>query len=406
MMAIPSSRNDAAMLDKQDPLRDRRDHFDLDDQLIYLDGNSLGAPPKAALAQLRQTAEVEWKQDLIKSWNKAGWIDLPKTCGSKIAKIIGVDQDDVIVADSVSVNIFKLASALWSHSNGAIAYFDGEFPTDGYILQGLSQLIGAQLSKLPDAEPETIPPEIKILVKSIVHYKSAAVADVSAWEEMAARQGLSIIWDLSHAAGILELDLHAKGAKYAIGCGYKFFNGGPGAPAYIYVEKSAAQKITQPLAGWMGHAKPFDFADQYSPAKGVGRFACGTPPILSLCALDAALNIFDGVNMKDVESKSLLLGDLFMARCAKNNLKTISPPVGQKRGAHISFLHTNGYEIIQAMIAEKVIGDFRPPEVLRFGFSPLYIRYSDIWDAADILTDILITQKWRDAAFAVRQKVT
>ncbi len=406
MMALPRSRVEAASMDLQDPLRHQRDHFELDDEVLYFDGNSLGAPPKVALDRLRQTAEIEWKQDLIKSWNSAGWIDLPKRCGAKIATIIGVHQDDVIVADSVSVNIFKLASALWSLSHGPIAYLDGEFPTDGYILQGLSKLTGAKLNKLPDSDPDTIPPETKVLVKSVVHYKTAAVADVAVWEEMAARQGLSIIWDLSHAAGVLDLGLQAKGAKYAVGCGYKFLNGGPGAPAYIYVEKSAAQKIAQPLAGWMGHDKPFDFADQYIPATGVDRFACGTPPILSLCALDAALDVYDGVSMKAVAAKSAMLGDLFLTRCAENNLASISPAVGEHRGAHVSLLHQNGYEIVQAMIAEKVIGDFRPPNILRFGFSPLYIRYADVWDAADILENILKSEKWRDAAFAVRQKVT
>ena len=406
MTPIPASRADAQAMDAQDPLRALRDHFDLDDNLIYLDGNSLGAPPKTALARLHHTAEVEWKRDLIKSWNTAGWMDLPKTCGAKIASLIGVLPDDVIIADSVSINIFKIASALWSASGGAVAYIDGEFPTDGYILQGLAHLTGARLMKLPDDEPDAIPSAVKILVKSVVHYKTAAIADIDTWERVAVQNGVSIIWDLSHATGILNLALKDAGARYAVGCGYKFLNGGPGAPAYLYVDKAAANKLTQPLSGWMGHAKPFDFADGYAPSDGVGRFACGTPPILSLCALDAALDVFKEVSMATVEAKAAMLGDILLAQCTTPGLKTISPAVGQKRGGHISFHHENGYEIAQAMIAKNVVGDFRAPAVLRFGFSPLYIRYTDIWDAAVILKDILTGEKWREPAFAKRQAVT
>ncbi|MEO1243504.1 MAG: aminotransferase class V-fold PLP-dependent enzyme [Pseudomonadota bacterium] len=404
-MAIPTSRAQAKEMDRQDPLRMLRDQFDLDDSLIYLDGNSLGAPTKAALSRLRQTAEIEWKRDLIKSWNTAGWIDLPKSCGRKIASVIGVDADDVLICDSVSTNIFKLAGALWSKAPGAIAYCRGEFPTDGYILQGLSRLTGASLDTLADGGPDVINGNVNVIIKSVVDYKSAAVTDISAWEQMASAHGVAIIWDLSHAAGLLDLQLKETGAKYAVGCGYKFLNGGPGAPAYIYADKAAAEQLSQPLSGWMGHAKPFDFADDYAPAEGVDRFACGTPPILSLSVLDAALDVFEGVSMSAVEAKAAGLGDLLLARCAQLGLESIAPGIGEKRGGHISVRHPNGYEIVQALIAKGIIGDFRPPDLMRFGFSPLYIRHTDIWNAADMLEEILTSETWRNPEFAERKAV-
>ncbi len=408
-MAIASSRAEAEALDARDPLRLLRDQFQLPEGVIYLDGNSLGAPPKAALARLRHTAESEWRQDLVKSWNTAGWFDLPKTSGAKIAAIIGTAPDDVIVTDNVSVNIFKLASALWTSAPGAIAYMDGEFPTDGYILQGLSQLTGARLLRVPETGlggPDALPTDLRILVKSAVHYKTAAVADISAWEQAAARKGISIIWDLSHAAGLIDLDLANAGAQYAVGCGYKYLNGGPGAPAFIYAARKAAEKLDQPLSGWMGHAAPFDFADDYAPAPGAQRFASGTPPILSLSALDAALDLFDGVSMSAVEAKAAALGDLFLSRCAKLGLQTISPEIGVQRGGHIALRHDHAYEVVQTLIAQGVIGDFRTPDLMRFGFSPFYIQYADIWDAAEMLQSILANQSWRDPAFARRQPVT
>jgi len=409
-MTIASSRAQAEALDARDPLRALRDQFQLPEGVIYLDGNSLGAPPKAALARLRHTAESEWRQDLVKSWNTAGWFDLPKTSGAKIATIIGVAPDDVIVTDNVSVNIFKLVSAIWASTPGSIAYIEGEFPTDGYILQGLSQLTGASLLRLPEtgleAEPEALPTGLKVLVKSAVHYKTAAVADITAWEHAAARKGISIIWDLSHAAGLIDLDLANAGAQFAVGCGYKYLNGGPGAPAFVYVARKAAEKFDQPLSGWMGHAAPFDFADNYTPAPGVQRFASGTPPILSLSALDAALDLFAGVSMAAVEAKAATLGDLFLSRCVQLGLQSISPTIGARRGGHIALHHDHAYEVVQALIAQGVIGDFRTPDLIRFGFSPFYIQYTDIWDAAEILQSIFANQSWRDPAFAHRQPVT
>jgi kynureninase len=402
----PVSREEASALDHKDPLAHYKTQFDLPDGVIYLDGNSLGPPPKAALARLQSASETEWRDGLIKSWNDAGWIYLPKTCGAKIARLIGAREDEVIVADSVSVNIFKLAAALCAKAPGAIAYHTDEFPTDGYILQGLSNLTGAPLMRLAaDAGHDALHSDISVLVQSVVHYKTANIADIAVWEKAAAQANVAIIWDLSHATGVLKMDMHTAGARYGVGCGYKFLNGGPGAPAFIYVERQAAATLDQPLSGWMGHAAPFDFAPDYTPALGVERFACGTPPILSLSALDAALDIFADIDIAAVEAKAKMLGDLFLARIAPLGLESISPP-SERRGGHVSVRFEHGYEVVQALIAHGVIGDFRQPDLMRFGFSPLFLGYGDVWDAASILTNILETEEWRAAKYSARRKVT
>lgn len=403
----PATRADAEALDREDPIRSFKEQFDLPPGVIYLDGNSLGPPPDSSLDRLRRAAEDEWRHGLITSWNEAGWIDLPKTCGAKIANIIGAGPDDVVVCDSVSVNIFKLAAALLEQSPGALAFEQGEFPTDGYILEGLSHIAGAPLKRLdPELGANALDAEISVLIKSLVHYKSAAVADIAAWERAAAEKNIAIIWDLSHAAGVIDFDLHAAGAKYAVGCGYKFLNGGPGAPAFLYVARGAAEKLNQPLSGWMGHAAPFDFAGDYAPAPGIRRFACGTPPVLSLSALDAALDLFKGVDMGAVEAKARALGDLFLARAAAMGLHSASPDIGARRGGHVILPFEHGYAVVQAMIARGVIGDFRAPDLMRFGFSPLFLSYAEVWDAADILEDILDTEEWRREEFSARKAVT
>ncbi len=400
------SRAEAQSLDAADPLAALRDQFDLPAGVIYLDGNSLGPPPRQALARLQETARDHWGRDLIKSWNTAGWIDLPKRCGAKIAALIGVDAEDVIVCDSTSVNIFKLASALIKKFPGALAYEQDEFPTDGYILQGLAAMSGTPLHEISSAVPaDAFKDGVTVLIKSAVHYKTAVIADIPAWEEAAAKAGAVIVWDLSHAGGVINPDLKAAGARYAVGCGYKYLNGGPGAPAYVYVEHAAANDLAQPLSGWMGHARPFDFAGDYAPAAGVKRFACGTPPILAMTALDAALDVFASVNIADVAHKAKKLGDIFLTRAEAMGLETVSPGVNDVRGGHLSLKFDNGYAVVQALITRGVIGDFRTPDLMRFGFAPLYLRYTDVWDAADMLEDILKTESWNDPAFMARKAV-
>lgn len=400
------TRADAELLDAEDPLKSYRARFSLPKGVIYLDGNSLGPPTNETLARVKHTAEDEWRDNLVKSWNTAGWIDLPKFCGAKIAQLIGAAPDDVVICDSVSVNIFKLAASLVTAKPGALAYEEDEFPTDGYMLQGLAALTGAPLINLGAHGPSPQgDPSISVLIKSVVHYKTAAIADIAEWERAAKEADYSIIWDLSHAAGVIDLDMQAAGASYAVGCGYKFLNGGPGAPAFVYAADDKANALRQPLSGWMGHAAPFDFADAYEPAPGAARFACGTPPILSLSALDAALDIFADIDMAAIEAKAAALGDLFLEQTAPLNLDCVSPGAGQRRGGHVALKFDHGYEVVQSMIAEGVIGDFRTPDLMRFGFSPLFLRYVDCWDAAEKLRDILMTEKWRDPRFSERAKV-
>ncbi len=403
-ITIPTSREGAVQLDEADPLRRFRDAFDLPAGVIYLDGNSLGPPPRAALTRLQKTAADEWGRDLIRSWNSASWFDMPKSCGAKIANLIGAPPDDVVVADSVSINLFKLAAALNRKNGGAIAVFENEFPTDSYILQGLAALTGAELRTLKPTD-NPFADDIDLLVVSVVDYKTAAISDIADMEVKAAAAGVAIIWDLSHATGLLPLDLARDGANYAVGCGYKYLNGGPGAPAFIYARGSAGA-LDQPLTGWMGHADPFAFDNTYRPAGDARRFVCGTPPILSLSSLDAALEVFDDVALHDIASKAQGLGDLFLARALAFGLETVSPLPGAPRGGHVSLRYDHGYEVVQALIARGVIGDFRAPDLMRFGFSPMYLSYADIWDAADALIDVLQTEEWRKPEFARRDNVT
>jgi kynureninase len=402
------SREQAERADAQDPLRALRGAFDLPPGVIYLDGNSLGPPPRQALERLRRTADHEWKGGLIRSWNGHDggerWIDLASRCGAKIAPLIGADAGDVIVCDSVSVNLFKLAAALISAGGRRALWIEeGEFPTDGYILDGLSRLTGAPLSRL---EPGTDLSHAAggVLVKSLAHYKTAAVADMAAHERNAQAHDAAIIWDLSHGAGVLDINVKAAGAKYAIGCGYKYMNGGPGAPAFIYVDGAVANHLDQPISGWMGHADPFAFGRDYAPASGVARFAAGTPQILSLSALDAALDIFRGVEMAALEQKARALGDLFIVRAREAGLSPIA--VNGRRGGHVSIPHPNGYSIVQALIAKGVIGDFRAPDLMRFGFSPLFLSYAEVWESGDVLRAIMETEQWRADEYAQAGPVT
>jgi kynureninase len=398
-------------LDAADPLRHYRDRFFLPLGTIYLDGNSLGVLPKSTIERQRKVVAEEWGSELIRSWNSRGWIDAPARVGAKIAHLIGAQPHEVIVADSVSVNLFKLivAATALSPERPHILSEGGNFHTDLHIAAGAAELAGLRLDVVDrDALDAAIGAETNLLLLTHVHFKAGyrfPMADVTARAKAA---GALTLWDLSHSAGAVPLHLNRDGAELAVGCGYKYLNGGPGAPAFLYVAEHLQERLIPPLRGWMGHAAPFAFTDDYVPAPGIARFLVGTPPILSLSALESGVESFDGVDMEAVWAKSVQLFDLFAAlaaeRCAQ--FECISPADPEQRGSHISFRHPHAFEICQALIAGGVIGDFRAPDVVRFGLTPLYLGFEDIWQAVERMAEILATERWRDPRFAVRGKVT
>lgn len=412
MSSAPATRAEAEALDAADPLREARAAFVLTDGVTYLDGHSLGPATHGAQARIADAVARGWSQRLIRSWNDAGdgagWIDLPSRVGARIARLIGVAPDEVIVADSVSMNLFKLAgAALDICATRAVIVEGDEFPTDQYMAEGLCALADARFIRTPPGGGGGALVETGgVLVKSVVSYRSAAVADIAALEAAARARGGAVVWDLSHATGVLDVALARHGARLAAGCTYKYLNGGPGAPAFVHVCGDVADRLRNPLSGWMGHAAPFDFAAPYAPAGGVLRFAAGTPPVLSLAALDGALDALDGVDVARLEAKARLLGDICLARAEAMGLESISPPAGRRRGGHVSLRHENGYAVVQALIAAGVIADFRAPDLMRFGFSPLYVRHVDVWDAMDRLERILETRAWDVEAFYRRAAVT
>jgi kynureninase len=407
------TRDDAAALDAADPLAGFRAAFDLPQGVIYLDGNSLGPPPKTALARLADVAAREWGGDLIRSWNVNGWLEAPLRVGGKIAGLIGARPHEVAVADSTSVNLFKLAAGALSLRPGRTTILSetGNFPTDLYVLQGLTALApDARLKAVaPEQVAEAIDEDTAVVVLTEVHYKSARRWDMAALTAAAHARGALILWDLSHSAGAVATDLNGCGADLAVGCGYKYLNGGPGAPAFLFVAERHQAAIRSPLSGWMGHAQPFAFDDDFRPAADIRAQITGTPPILALAALEAGVELQLQADPARVETKGLALADLFMdvveARCAGFGVNVDSER-GARRGLHVALTHPEGYAMVQALMARGVIGDFRAPDVLRFGFSPLYLSHAEIWDAVEILREVLATRAWDTEAFRTRTAVT
>ncbi|HEU0097836.1 MAG TPA: kynureninase [Allosphingosinicella sp.] len=398
-------------LDSADPLRDFRDRFVLPEGIIYLDGNSLGALPKAAIARQRAVVEEEWGSELIRSWNTRGWIEAPQRVGAKIAALIGAKPNEVIVADSTSVNLFKLiiAAAALAPGRRRLVSEAGNFHTDLHIAAGAAELAGLRLDVVGrDSIESAIDADTNLLLLTHVHFKAGFRFDMAAMTARAKAAGALTLWDLSHSAGAVPLDLNRDGAELAVGCGYKYLNGGPGAPAFLYVAEHLQDRLMPPLRGWMGHAEPFAFTDDYRPAPGIDRFLVGTPPMLSLAALESGVESFEGADMGSLWAKSVALFDLFAelvdARCPE--LDCISPRDPERRGSHISFRHPAAFQLCQALIADGVIGDFRAPDVVRFGLTPLYLGFEDVWQAVERLRLILDTGRWRDPRFAVRGKVT
>ncbi|MES2120551.1 MAG: kynureninase [Pseudomonadota bacterium] len=402
----------AKALDAADPLGFARERFRLPEGLIYLDGNSLGALPAAAPAALAETAERQWGDDLIASWTKHGWIDWPARIAAKLAPIVGAKPKELLIADSTSVCLFKLLGAVVKARPGRrkVVTRQANFPTDLYVAQGLCDMLGLELVAVPPDEViAAINADTAAVALTHVDYRSGAFFDMRAVNEAAQAAGAHVVWDLSHSAGAIPLDLNGSGCELAVGCGYKYLNGGPGAPAFIYVAEALQAELVPPLQGWMGHADPFAFSDDYAPAGDIRRFLTGTPSILGLAALEAGLDTFDGIAMADLAAKSRALSDLFIAeveaRCG-SEVQLGSPRDPMQRGSHVVFAHRKGYAVIQALIARGVIGDFRTPDLMRFGFAPLYNRFSEVVGAAEILADVLSRQEWNQPRFLDRAKVT
>jgi kynureninase len=403
---------EAQDLDAADPIAFARERFRLPEDVIYLDGNSLGALPVAAPAALANTAERQWGADLIASWTKHDWIDWPTQIAAKLGPIMGAQPNELLIADSTSVCLFKLLAAAVKARPGrkTILTQKGNFPTDLYVAQGLADMLGLQLKAV---EPEEVLPAIgddtAVVALTHVDYRSAAFYDMRAINDAAHAAGTLTVWDLSHSAGAVELDLDGTGCDLAVGCGYKYLNGGPGAPAFLYVAERLQDELRNPLQGWMGHAEPFAFDEDYRPGAGIGRFLTGTPSVLALAALDAGLDTFAGIAMRDLEAKSRALSQLFIdeveARCG-SEVRLSSPRDPAERGSHAVFAHPQGYAVMQALIARGVIGDFRAPDLMRFGFASLYNRFAEIVRAAEILSDILSTREWDQPRFHQRAKVT
>jgi kynureninase len=404
--------DDVLALDAADPLAACRARFALPPGVIYLDGNSLGALPVATAARVADTVQREWGQGLIGSWNSADWIGAPLRLGARIAGLIGAHPDEVLVADSTSANLFKLlcAAVVANPGRRTVLTEPGNFPTDLYMVQGLTRLIPGLTIRLAerDAIVDAIDDDVAVVMLTQVHYKTGHRLDMAAVTAAAQARGALMLWDLSHSAGAIAVDLNAAGADLAVGCGYKYLNGGPGAPAYLYVARRHQDRLQSPLAGWMGHARPFDFDDDYAPAPGIARFACGTPPILGLAALEAGLDTLDGIDRAALHAKGQALASLFIAvvEAGDCGVKLVTPRDPAQRGSHVSFACEHGFAVVQCLIARGVIGDFRAPDVMRFGFAPLYLTYQDVWHAAQTLVEILQTRAWDRAEFKIRAKVT
>ncbi|WBY00943.1 kynureninase [Ramlibacter tataouinensis] len=415
---------DCRARDAADPLRPLRDLFALPEGVIYLDGNSLGPLPRATAARVARTVEREWGDGLIRSWNSAGWYDMPRRLGDRIAGWIGAGAGEVVATDTTSINLYKVLSAALDIAAAdqpgrkVVLSERSNFPTDLYIAQALCRERGCELRLLeePGAIPQALQAgDVAVLMLTHVNYRTGAMHDMAALAALARRHGVLTVWDLAHSAGAVPLDLRGAGADFAVGCSYKYLNGGPGAPAFAWVHPGHADRFWQPLAGWWSHAAPFEFTPDYRPAPGIARYLCGTQPVLSLVALECGLDTLDAAlplgGMQALRSKSLALTDLFIElaeqRCAGQGLSLVTPRAHASRGSQVCIARAEGaYAIVQALIARGVIGDFRAPDILRFGFTPLYLGFEDVWHAVEQLRQVLETGEWQRPEFNQRNAVT
>jgi kynureninase len=421
------NRADCAALDDGDPLKAHRAAFDLPADLVYLDGNSLGALPRATGARLREVIEREWGDGLIRSWNAAGWIDLPRRVGARIARLVGAQPHEVTCADSTSINLFKvLAAALRLQTRRATARpvrnvilsERGNFPTDLYVAQGLADLLGAdhelRLVEFGDVA-RAIDKRTAVVMLTHVNFRTGAMHDLADITRKAHAAGALTVWDLAHSAGAVPVALNEADADFAVGCGYKYLNGGPGAPAFVYaasrhLSSLSEDRFAQPLSGWLGHQDPFAFDADYAPAPSIDRFSVGTPSILALAALDIGVETVLAAGVDALRAKSTALTKLFIElvgqQCRGQGIGLVTPRDPAARGSQVSLRHAHAFPVMQALIARGVIGDFRAPDVLRFGFAPLYVRHVDVWDAAHALAEILANGDWQRPEFQRKGTVT
>jgi kynureninase len=421
---------DCRALDAQDPLRALRQQFTLPEGVIYLDGNSLGVLPNTAAARVAEAVTAEWGHGLIRSWNSAGWFELPQRLGNKIARLIGAAPGEVVATDSTSINLYKVLSAALhiaaqdTPGRKLIVSERSNFPTDLYIAEALCRERGFRLQLVePEEIAAALTGEVAVLMLTHVNYRTGAMHDMAAVTAAAHAAGVLTVWDLAHSAGAVPVNLTAAKADFSIGCGYKYLNGGPGAPAFVWVNPKHADRFWQPLAGWWGHAAPFEFTPDYRPAPGIARYLCGTQPILSMTALECGLDTVLAAEalggMQVLRQKSLALTDLFIQlveeRCAGHGLGLATPREHAQRGSQVCLTRTEGaYAIVQALIARSVIGDFRAGDgaagkhldILRFGFTPLYIGFEDVWNAVEHLKQVLESAEWQKAEFNQKHAVT
>lgn len=401
----------ARALDAADPLRAYRARFDLPEGVVYLDGNSLGALPKATRTRVAQLVDQEWGRDLIRSWNPTDsggdWIFMPQRVGAKIAPLIGARPHEVIACDSVSVNLAKLIGAALAMRPGrhAVLSEPGNFPTDLYMVQG-----SRAEQRLADRDGiiAALDSDVALLLLTHVHYKTGAMFDMAAVTKAAQEAGVLVLWDLSHSGGAVSVDLNACGADMAVGCGYKYLNGGPGAPSYAFIAERHHDALVNPISGWMGHKAPFAFSDEYAPAPGVTRLLAGTPPVLAMAALECGVELMAEIGMGPLVAKSRRLSELFRDAMAERctELECVSPADPAQRGSQLSFRHPEAYALCQALIARGIIGDFRDPDILRFGFAPAYVSFEDCARAVDALAEIVASGEWDRAEYKSRGLVT
>jgi kynureninase len=407
------TRESAVDLDRSDPLGFTRSRFSLPDGVIYLDGNSLGALPASTAARLQEVVTNEWGRSLIRGWNEHGWMEAGERVGASIGRLIGANGDSVIVADNTSTNIFKLATAALRlrPNRGVVVTEADNFPSDLYVLEGIAAVLGHEIRRVDRSDiGSAIDHDTALVVLTEVDYRSGRRFDMASITVAAHEQGALMLWDLAHSAGAHDVALDALDVDFAVGCGYKFLNGGPGAPAFCYVNRRLVDTVRPMIQGWLGHVEPFEFAANYEPADGIRRLMVGTPPVLSMASLSEGVATFDDIQMTAVRAKGRALTELFIdlidSRLQNHGFELVTPRDASQRGSQVSLGHEHGYAIMQALIARGVIGDFRPPNLVRFGIAPLYVRFVDVFDAVQHLVEVMETREYEQARFLERNSVT